>query len=139
MAHSSLCKIYKIENANLSTDSLEQVVDFDTHIARIHPDDQPAIQDKIDRHLKGEEGYYEAQYRMPRPYSSDWEWVLSRGRIVEFNKDGSKVILSIWDMDGEIIVYDANTLEEEKRLPMVKPSGKYNVWNKTQYERGTSH
>lgn len=58
---------------------------------------------------------------------------------VEFNKDGSKVILSIWDMDGEIIVYDANTLEEEKRLPMVKPSGKYNVWNKTQYERGTSH
>jgi DNA-binding beta-propeller fold protein YncE len=58
---------------------------------------------------------------------------------VEFNKDGSKVILSIWDMDGEIIIYDANTLEEEKRLPMVKPSGKYNVWNKTQYERGTSH
>ena len=58
---------------------------------------------------------------------------------VEFNKDGSKVILSIWDMDGEIIVYDANTLEEEKRLPMIKPSGKYNVWNKTQYERGTSH
>lgn len=58
---------------------------------------------------------------------------------VEFNKDGSKVILSIWDMDGEIIVYDANTLKEEKRLPMVKPSGKYNVWNKTQYERGTSH
>lgn len=37
-------------------------------------------------------------------------------------------------MDGEII-YDANTLEE-KRLPMVKHSGKYNVWNKTQYERG---
>ncbi|GAA3915658.1 cytochrome D1 domain-containing protein [Litoribacillus peritrichatus] len=58
---------------------------------------------------------------------------------VEFTKDGSKVLLSIWDMDGEVIVYDANTLEEEKRLPMVKPSGKYNVWNKTQYERGTSH
>ena len=45
------------------------------------------------------------------------------------------MILSIWNMDGEII-YDASTLEEEKRLPMVKPSGKYNVWNKTQYERG---
>ncbi len=58
---------------------------------------------------------------------------------VEFTKDGSKVLLSIWDMDGEVIVYDATTLKEEKRLPMVKPSGKYNVWNKTQYERGTSH
>lgn len=58
---------------------------------------------------------------------------------VEFNKDGSKVLLSIWDMEGEVIIYDAKTLKPEKRLPMVKPSGKYNVWNKTQYERGTSH
>jgi DNA-binding beta-propeller fold protein YncE len=35
---------------------------------------------------------------------------------VEFNKDGSKVILSILEMDGEIIVYDANTLEEKRLL-----------------------
>ena len=33
-------------------------------------------------------------------------------------------------MDGAVIVYDARTLEEVKRLPMVKPSGKYNVFNK---------
>lgn len=38
-------------------------------------------------------------------------------------------------MDGEIIIYDADTLEE-KRLLMVKPSGKYNMWNKTQHEQG---
>lgn len=58
---------------------------------------------------------------------------------VEFTKDGQYVLLSIWDNDGAIIVYDANTLEEIKRLPMKKPSGKYNVYNKTHYERGTSH
>ncbi len=58
---------------------------------------------------------------------------------VEFTKDGKYVILSIWDMDGAIIVYDAHTLEEIKRLPMKKPSGKYNVFNKTTYEKGTSH
>ena len=29
--------------------------------------------------------------------------------------------------------------EEVKRLPMKKPSGKYNVYNKTHYEAGTSH
>lgn len=58
---------------------------------------------------------------------------------VEFTKDGKYVILSIWDEDGAIIVYDAHTLEEIKRLPMKKPSGKYNVYNKTTYEKGTSH
>ena len=58
---------------------------------------------------------------------------------VEFTKDGKYVLLSIWDNDGAIVVYDANTLEEIKRIPMNKPSGKYNVYNKINYERGTSH
>ena len=58
---------------------------------------------------------------------------------VEFTKDGKYVLLSVWDIDGELIVYDANTLEIVKRMPMKKPSGKYNVYNKINYERGTSH
>ncbi|MCW8919099.1 MAG: nitrite reductase [Gammaproteobacteria bacterium] len=58
---------------------------------------------------------------------------------VEFTRDGKYALLSIWEMEGEVIVYDATTLEEVKRLPMKKPSGKYNVWNKTRYEGGTSH
>ena len=58
---------------------------------------------------------------------------------VEFTRDGRYAVLSIWDMDGAIVVYDAKTLKEVKRLPMKKPSGKYNVYNKTRYEGGTSH
>ncbi|MCL6416960.1 nitrite reductase [Aestuariirhabdus sp. Z084] len=58
---------------------------------------------------------------------------------IEFTKDGRYALMSIWDVDGALIVYDAETLEEVKRLPMVKPSGKYNVFNKTTYSRGTSH
>ena len=58
---------------------------------------------------------------------------------VEFTRDGHYALLSIWDMDGAIIVYDANTLQEIKRLPMKKPSGKYNVYNKPRYEGGPSH
>jgi len=58
---------------------------------------------------------------------------------VEFTRDGKYALLSIWDMDGAVIVYDAATLEEVKRIPMKKPSGKYNVWNKTRYSEGTSH
>ncbi|WP_198939327.1 nitrite reductase [Motiliproteus sp. MSK22-1] len=58
---------------------------------------------------------------------------------VEFTKDGRYALLSIWDTDGALVVYDAESLEEIKRLPMAKPSGKYNVFNKTRYESGTSH
>ena len=58
---------------------------------------------------------------------------------VEFDKDGRHALLSIWDMDGAVIVYDAASFREIKRLPMVKPSGKYNVHNKITRSAGTSH
>jgi DNA-binding beta-propeller fold protein YncE len=58
---------------------------------------------------------------------------------VEFTKDGRYALLSIWENDGAIVVYDANTLEEVKRIPMNKPSGKYNVYNKITRSSGTSH
>ncbi|UCC57468.1 MAG: c-type cytochrome [Gammaproteobacteria bacterium] len=58
---------------------------------------------------------------------------------VEFTRDGKYALLSIWDPEGAVIVYDADTLKEVKRLSMNKPSGKYNVYNKTRYSAGTSH
>ncbi len=57
----------------------------------------------------------------------------------EFTKDGRYALVSIWEQDGAVIVFDAATLKEVRRLPMVKPSGKYNVWNKITFEDGTSH
>jgi mono/diheme cytochrome c family protein len=58
---------------------------------------------------------------------------------IEFNRDGSRALLSIWEDDGEIIVYDSNSLKIVKRLPMRKPVGKYNVYNKITRSEGTSH
>jgi DNA-binding beta-propeller fold protein YncE len=58
---------------------------------------------------------------------------------VEFTRDGRYALVSVWEDDGMVIVYDAATLEEVKRLPMRKPSGKYNVWNKITFSEGTSH
>lgn len=58
---------------------------------------------------------------------------------VEFDRYGKYALVSIWEMDGALIVYDANTLKEIKRLPMKRPVGKYNVWNKTRLSEGTSH
>ncbi|MEZ5720047.1 MAG: cytochrome D1 domain-containing protein [Burkholderiaceae bacterium] len=57
----------------------------------------------------------------------------------EFTKDGRYALVSVWEGEGAIIVFDAQTLKEVKRLPMSKPVGKYNVWNKITRSEGTSH
>ncbi len=58
---------------------------------------------------------------------------------IEFTRDGRYVLASIWEMDGALVIYDAQTFKEIKRIPMVKPSGKYNVFNKITLSAGTSH
>ncbi|CAM5519158.1 cytochrome D1 domain-containing protein [Thauera mechernichensis] len=58
---------------------------------------------------------------------------------IEFTRDGRYALASLWEDEGAVIVLDAQTLEEVKRLPMRKPVGKYNVWNKITREEGTSH
>lgn len=58
---------------------------------------------------------------------------------VEFDRDGKHALVSVWDKSGWLVIYDAETLTEVKRLHMVRPSGKYNVHNKITLSRGTSH
>jgi hypothetical protein len=58
---------------------------------------------------------------------------------VEFDREGRHALASVWERDGALVVYDAATLVEVKRIPMNKPVGKYNVWNKITRSAGTSH
>ena len=58
---------------------------------------------------------------------------------VEFDKYGRYALVSIWENDGALVIYDAATFAEVKRIPMSRPSGKYNVWNKINFSDGTSH
>jgi cytochrome c553 len=61
---------------------------------------------------------------------------------IEFTRDGRYALASLWERKadgGAIIVFDAATLKEVKRLPMDKPVGKYNVSNKINRSTGTSH
>lgn len=58
---------------------------------------------------------------------------------IEFTRDGKYALASLWENDGALIVFDAATFKEVKRLPMSKPVGKYNVYNKTTRSAGTSH
>jgi hypothetical protein len=58
---------------------------------------------------------------------------------VEFDRSGRHALVSVWEDPGALVVYDARTLKEIKRLTMRKPSGKYNIHNKIRYSEGTSH
>jgi len=58
---------------------------------------------------------------------------------IEFDRYGRYALASVWEKDGAIVVYDATTLKEVKRIPASRPVGKYNVWNKITREAGTSH
>jgi hypothetical protein len=57
----------------------------------------------------------------------------------EFDRHGRHAWVSVWENDGAVIIYDAKTLQEVRRIPMRKPSGKYNVFNKITFSEGTSH
>ena len=58
---------------------------------------------------------------------------------IEFTRDGRYALASLWEDDGALIVYDAVTLKEVKRLPARRPVGKYNLHNKITRSSGTSH
>ncbi len=58
---------------------------------------------------------------------------------VEFDRHGKYAVVSLWETDGALVVYDAATLAEVKRIPAAKPVGKYNVGNKIGGSAGTSH
>lgn len=58
---------------------------------------------------------------------------------VEFDRNGRHALVSVWENEGALVVYDAVTFAEVKRIPMSRPSGKYNVWNKITFSDGTSH
>jgi len=60
---------------------------------------------------------------------------------MEFNKDGTEVWVSVWNRSdnknptGEIVVYDAKTLKEIKRIKgLTTPTGKFNVYNRANHK-----
>jgi len=49
---------------------------------------------------------------------------------IGFTRDGRYALVSLSEMEGALIIYDAQTFREIKRLPMSKPVGMYSVGDK---------
>ena len=56
----------------------------------IHTDDRHKALAKVDEHLKGNTSRYEAEFRM-RNKAGEWQWILSRGRVVDWDDAGRPV------------------------------------------------
>ncbi|MBN1259548.1 MAG: PAS domain S-box protein [Anaerolineae bacterium] len=55
--------------------------------ALVHPDDLPVARERLNAHLEGKTGAYEAEFRM-RHKSGKWIWVLDKGRVIERDANG---------------------------------------------------
>lgn len=54
----------------------------------VHPEDMPAIQTALQRHMEGAAPVYETEHRLKHKNGS-WIWVLDRGRIIERDDKGN--------------------------------------------------
>ena len=52
----------------------------------VHPDDLPVKMKQLDRYLKGEIPFYEAEFRQ-RAQDGEYRWILSRGKITEWDEN----------------------------------------------------
>ena len=55
----------------------------------VHPSDLGAVQERLDRHLRGESDHFESEHRIRHPRTGAWATVLARGKIVERDGEGS--------------------------------------------------
>jgi len=56
----------------------------------IHPDDVGLSEQKIKNHIGKKDEFYSLEFRM-RTKQGDWKWIMSRGKVVERDAEGSPV------------------------------------------------
>lgn len=77
----------------------------------VHPEDRPMVTSALNRHLSGETESYETTHRLLTK-SGKWKWVIDRGRIIEYNPDGSPLRVIGMHIDIDI----QKKIEEELRI-----------------------
>jgi diguanylate cyclase (GGDEF)-like protein/PAS domain S-box-containing protein len=87
---------------------------YDTWAKRCHPEDLDKALNKLEKYLNGESDIYEAEFRMLHK-NGNYKWVLSRGKVLEYDKDGNPHILY-----GVHIDFDEQKKTEEKLRRFVK-------------------
>ncbi|MCB1188016.1 PAS domain-containing protein [bacterium] len=64
----------------------------------VHPDDVEPVTKALQDHFAGITPYYEAEHRLLRKDGS-WAWILDKGKVTEFDKDGRPLRMSGTHLD----------------------------------------
>lgn len=68
-------------------------VNIDTWLSLAHPEDLKKSGALLEKHFRGEVDHYECEARM-RHKDGHWVWVLDRGKVIEWTKDGQPLRMS---------------------------------------------
>jgi PAS domain S-box-containing protein len=90
----------------------------DSWLVGIHPDDRDRVDQALKRHFAGLTQEYEVEMRA-KTKSGEWIWILDRGRVFEWDKDGQPLRM----LGTELDITDRKRLEHELRLSEEKYSG----------------
>ncbi len=74
-----------------SLDEIEPSFDFWRGL--LDPEDSSRVLENVSNYLAGLTDLYEDEYRV-RTKSGEWKWILPRGKVVEWDKDGRAVRMS---------------------------------------------
>jgi len=98
--------------ANMLGYSLEEI---EPHIRTwkkfVHPDDMPGVMEVLNAHLAGKTPFYETEYRLLTK-SGEWKWILGRGRLLEWDKDGKPLRVAGTHLD----ITERKKVEKMQRL-----------------------
>ncbi|MBM9590943.1 PAS domain-containing protein [Leptospira sp. 201903075] len=86
-------------------------VDYELWTGLTHPDDMIRINLELEEHFAGKKPYYECEVRMKHK-NGHWVWVLDKGRVSEWTKDGKPAFMFGSHQD----ITSIKEIEEELRL-----------------------
>ncbi|MBS0557516.1 MAG: EAL domain-containing protein [Proteobacteria bacterium] len=105
-------QMYRIGADQLVGDHHEESLSQDAWKQQtVHPDDLPQVEKRLYDHMAGRSDHFESEHRI-RNAQGDWIWVLSRGKVVERDTNGSA--LRICGTAHNIT--QARTADHERRI-----------------------
>lgn len=94
----------------------------------VHPEDEPSMNAEWERHVSGETDMFEVEHRL-RTKSGDWKWVLTRGRVTEWDSSGAPSRAVGIHMDiSRLKAAEKAAQDREARLEIALSAGELGMW-----------
>ena len=83
----------KITTLGYSSGEIPKQVPYQFFTDKLHEDDYAGVMEAMLSHLRQKAQVYEAEYRI-RAKNGEWKWFYDRGKITQYDQDGSPLLIS---------------------------------------------